>query len=150
MCIMFNLFYNLGFCFFTFNLKSLENICFLWSLWRCLHAKRFRWSVSPYRTTVLASPPPPSCPEAYFGCLAQDLAGLLSPWTWLVQFLPQQNLVVYFNTLPSLPPHTKIQKSQAKTNWTTPELDRQKQVTLLFGGEDLAQSRFLFVSLCSF
>lgn len=45
---------------FEFYIQS-QNISFIWSLWRCLHAKRFQWSVSPYRTTV--SRPPPVLPS---------------------------------------------------------------------------------------
>lgn len=95
-----------------------------------------------------------SVQKAYFGCLAQDHTGLLR--LRLVQFLPQQYLVVYYNTLPSLlhtattyeNPEKPGQKK--KKNQMTPEQYRQKQVTLLFSGDGLAQSFFLFVSLFSF
>lgn len=57
---------------------------------------------------------------------------LVSSVSGLVQFLPQQNLVVFSThcqVFYAQPPHMKIQKSQAKTNQMMPEQYCQKQVT---------------------
>lgn len=75
----------------------IEYMYFLWSLWRCVHTKRLQWSVSQYRKKVLASLPflKPILAVLHKILLVFSVSGL-------VQFLPQQNLVVYYNTLPSL------------------------------------------------
>lgn len=71
---------------FEFYIKY---IYFLWSLWRCMQTERLQWSVSLYRMKVLASLPflKPILTVLHKIMLVFSVSGL-------VQFLPQQNLVV--------------------------------------------------------